>query len=121
MFVDGDEAFVMSALEEEYDDDFISDCGCSSTSKDGEDCVCGSGEIEKIAVKDEIELGATEADKDKELIKKVNEDIAKWRAEQAAKEEKGAENVVAAPIVQEKSAEVANLEDEERYYLEPLE
>ncbi|MBU4422027.1 hypothetical protein L6259_02820 [Candidatus Parcubacteria bacterium] len=49
---------------------------------------------------------------DTELMKKVNEDIGKWREEQQEKQSKG-EN-------QDKD-EKNTLNEEERYYLEPLE
>jgi hypothetical protein len=138
ILVENDEAFVLMPLDE-YENFSGGECECDFC--EGEDA---DNEIEEVAVKDEAET----TDDDKELLKKVNEDIAKWRAEQEQssasqtsekpfgfvapadaadrqehkniKTQEQEENILSAPsdiVPQARGI----LEDEERYYLEPLE
>jgi len=102
------EAFVVMSLDEYEDicyDDGMCDCDCHE--EDQEEPI-------ELAEDFEEDLG----DSDKELLKKVNEDIAKWRAEQNQKEEIKQEVV---ENIEMKDEKASNLEEEERYYLEPLE
>jgi hypothetical protein len=124
IFADDKDIFVILPLDE-YEimtDSFGSDdeeCGeC-----DDENCTCGhehdfdhdSDFGEEIFMDDKKSEKPEEDETDKDLIKRVNEDIAKWREEQAAiKPEKPADM---AP--ENKKDDV--LTEEERYYLEPLE
>ncbi|PIR11772.1 MAG: hypothetical protein COV52_02160 [Gammaproteobacteria bacterium CG11_big_fil_rev_8_21_14_0_20_46_22] len=84
----------------------------------GADCDCGSVKtFEENNHTNKVELGS---DIDEiELMKKVNEDIAKWRAEEK-------NNVDNKTVLEESSEDIKdeisdNLMEEERYYLEPLE
>lgn len=120
VIVENDEAMVLMSLDE-YEH-------CSG------ECECGYREdeenkTEEAAVTNEMEEAET-LDDDKELLRKVNEDIAKWRAEQEQSQEhkniktqEQEENILSAASAPSDMASKIDgvLEDEERYYLEPLE
>ena len=97
----GKDAYIMQTLED-YEDGL---CGC--------DC-CDDEDIDVFGDDDwDNDIN------DEELMKKVNEDIAKWR------EEKKADEVL--PVEKEEKKEEPQLKEdealseEEKYYLEPLE
>lgn len=109
IFVDGDDIYAMMLLEK-Y-----------------ENCPCNVDFKEETVDEDFVKESLPSEIDDKELMKRVNEDIAKWREEQQTvkKEE---------PVVEETNedftAKVQKLDDfggedtlmeEEKYYLEPLE
>ncbi|MFA5133434.1 MAG: hypothetical protein WC459_01355 [Patescibacteria group bacterium] len=108
IIVEDSEAFVLMPLEE-YESCMEDECDCGSS------CRCHEiNEVEEVAVKNSGLL----AEDDKELLRKVNEDIARWRSEQSQKEEPIKENI---EVFNEKEEEKGSLNEEERYYLEPLE
>jgi len=143
VIVEDNEAFVLMPLEE-YEDFKDGECECDL-------CLCDGDKEEEITIKDEIEEAGVTSD-DKELLKKVNEDIAKWRAEQeqppafqiaekpfgfvasedtagrqehknieTKKHENQEQEENISKISDINSEKPSNLEEEERYYLEPLE
>jgi len=121
VFADNDDAFVILPLDE-YEG--LTEDLC------GEECECGADHEfgEEIFMDDD-----KHDEEDKDLIKRVNEDIAKWREERMAEErKKSSEQAVKQ---EEKTEEFKDfgetaadetekndvLTEEERYYLEPLE
>lgn len=116
VFTDEEDAFVILPLQE-YEmlaSDFCEEeCECESRDFDkdlGEDIFADNGE----------EKGEED---DKELIRKVNEDIAKWREEQQKNEktEKQKNEDQLVKVADEPETKENVLTEEERYYLEPLE
>lgn len=89
-----------------------------------DNCDCGSVKtFEKNNNENEVYINnsVNESVDEAELMKKVNEDIAKWRAEEKNKEveNKNAENKDMGGDIKDETTD--NLMEEERYYLEPLE
>ena len=81
------------------------------TEYSGKNCDCGN--VETLPKNEEKDINNVD---EEELMKRVNEDIAKWRAEEDKNKlsESKKENI--------NDEDVANnLMEEERYYLEPLE
>ncbi|MBU1180425.1 hypothetical protein KJ885_05785 [Patescibacteria group bacterium] len=123
----GDDALVVMSLER-YEDlvedmDFCSeDCDCMDDDFDTPDIDFSS----PPSVVDKIEEKDKEED-EKELMKRVNEDIAKWREEQEQKElgiknqELGRKDEEVPVNVKIDEKEESVLTEEEKYYLEPLE
>ncbi len=149
VFADDKDIFIILPLDE-YEmltDDFCEEeCDCGN-----EECGCGNDyDLGEEVFTDSDKPGEEGADTDKDLIKRVNEDIAKWREEQA--------NHESIPLRQGSAGQVKILEhkniktplrpegfagqaeerekveeavkpeakddvltEEERYYLEPLE
>ncbi|MFH1193947.1 MAG: hypothetical protein V1661_03050 [bacterium] len=123
--IENDEAFVLMPLDE-YENCMGGECECGRC--EDEDRNEDNG-IEEVVIKDDTEETETPDtnDDDKELLRKVNEDIAKWRAEQEQSQEhkniktqKQEDGILSISADTEKKTE-GILEDEERYYLEPLE
>ena len=137
MVIDGDDAFVILPLDEyemmaggfadDFDDDEEGECG-------DENCDCRHDKSfdddfdfgEEIFANNENDKKPDEDEADKDLIKRVNEDIAKWREEQASheniktlKHENKEEEKPVEKVSEMKKDDV--LTEEERYYLEPLE
>ena len=125
----GDDAFVVMSLER-YEDlvedmDICSE-DCDYTNDDFNISNIDFSPPSDIAVK--IEEKDKEED-ERELMKKVNEDIAKWREEQEAhkntentKTQKQEEKEINIPInIERDEKEESVLTEEEKYYLEPLE
>ncbi len=140
VFADDKDIFVILPFNEYeslsgdfYDEECDGEC-------DDENCACGHEHNfdddfnfgEEIFANTEDDKKPEDGEADKDLIKRVNEDIAKWREEQAShesmktvKHENKEEIVIASPsegaaIPPEQKKEDV-LTEEERYYLEPLE
>ncbi len=127
VFVDDKDVFVILPLDE-YE--MLTDDLC------GEECECEGDHDdhdfdfgEEIFANNEDDKKPEDVEKedeaDKDLIKRVNEDIAKWREEQAAVKTEKPTPVVASPsegaATSPENEKNDVLTEEERYYLEPLE
>tara|TARA_B100000315_G_C14422745_1_gene516346 strand:+ start:327 stop:788 length:462 start_codon:yes stop_codon:yes gene_type:complete len=129
----GDDAFVVMSLDRyEVLTDNIDFCPEGSMAGNDLDCEPSLEDIdfspESFVSEENNNKSKQEAIDDKELMKKVNEDIAKWREEQEQKgsgdsnkelEKKTNDKPSVAIDLEEKEENV--LTEEEKYYLEPLE
>lgn len=141
VFADNDDVFVILLLDEYealthdfYDEECDGECGDENCDcnhdKDDHDLDFDFGEEVFTTNEDDKKPEDPEDDEaEKDLIKRVNEDIAKWREEQQKlQEHKNIKSQEQKEKMPEKTVETVSgndkndvLTEEERYYLEPLE